>query len=167
MSELYFHEDDQEMADIDLLSNYVAYSGHTWDIANAQVYSPADEKVEFISANLPLAEVEAVISKVLPRFDKVLSGYGRTTWEVENTTAFGVTNSFAILLESVDGTAINTIWLLVSDITETEIGAIKELFRYLSSKGDFLYTDNHWNFQCKTNEQALFEAYCEDKFEIT
>tara|TARA_R110001606_G_C15253694_1_gene637689 strand:+ start:481 stop:975 length:495 start_codon:yes stop_codon:yes gene_type:complete len=164
MAELFFHEDDQEMGDIDLVSNYVAYPGNTWEIANAQVYSPADKKVKFESANILLSEVEEILANLLPKFERVKTGYGRTSWEFKCGAAYGSDHSFAVILEN-SGVQVKSIWFLISEISEKEKEALKELFSYLASKGEFLFSDNHWNFQCKTSEWNLFEAYCADKFE--
>ena len=163
MAELFFHEDDQEMGDIDLVSNYVAYAGITWDIADAQVYSPADEKVKFESANIYLSDLVDILDRFLPKFERVTTGYGRTSWEFECGAAYGSDSSFAIILEN-SGAVVKSIWFLLSEISAKEKEALKELFAYLASKGEFLFSDNHWNFQCKTNEWSLFEAYCTDKF---
>lgn len=163
MAELFFHEDDQGMGDIDLVSNYIAYPGNTWDIADAQVYSPADEKEQFESANIPMSELEDVLDDLLPKFERVKTGYGRTQWDFECVAAYGSDNSFAVVLEN-SGTSVKCIWFLLSEISEKEKAALKEFFTYLTSKGEFLFSDNHWNFQCKTSEWSLFEAYCADKF---
>ncbi len=164
MTELYFHEDDQEMADIDLLVNYVAYPGHTWDIAEAQVWSPADEKKGFIASTIQFDDIVEYLNIALPKFDTIRTGYGNGSWLVDETIGFGIDSSFAILIEGVSDGPVERIWLIVADMEDREIEATKYLFRFLDRFGEFLFTDNHWSFQCKTTELELFDKYCDDKF---
>lgn len=163
MRSLDIHEDDLRQITLQPRANYVAYPGQTWDIGDAQVYSPGEATIDVASLGIDASEIGGIASGYFQAYDRVTTGYSGSETLLEGTRAFGNSRDCVVFISSDAEGRLTGVWFLLESADEKEsfVGFLQAMSRF----GEFIFEDAPWCFQCRPDERELLDCYFEDKFE--
>lgn len=166
LNTIFFHEDDHSqiellpkqnkkfcVAQIDSIeANQAPSKKHSASRTDDKTYAP----VELKSLKLSFKELDSDLSSKLNKFDKVFTGYGKTSVECASVYAYGSEKNGIIFVECSNNGTVSSIWFSDSLLV------LPNIFR----KRNLIFVDWAWLFICDVEDDESYANYVNDKNEV-
>ena len=168
MRTAYFHEDDY--CQIELLPSenlewcneeirkIRAFSdAHDAGIGWTDMYVRSRAPVPLRTRNIAAGDFAAAIAPLLPRFDRVTTGYSTAVEDLPFTSAFGVDHSFVIYAEAPDS-YLSAVWLDVAPNDKSVVRVAEDALR-ACDRWHLLLVDWSFGTAIPLDEAGKYSAY--------
>lgn len=158
MRNIFFHEDDYCQIEILPKENYnycIAQCSNIEDFANnhmdadgcgyTDIYIRNNNQIPLSTLNLSKDYLKKCMENILPKFDRVETGYSSYRIEAKNTCAYGFNENITVFFDYDENDIIQNIWLTLDIYEKNDITNTEKLLHKLSETSELLLVDWGWS----------------------
>lgn len=172
MADVFFHEDDycqvelQPVENADFIKQQLDEIHDFSEVHQAEnggwtdMYVRSEPEIS-LDEEITLTAFDAVMGKLAPKFDKVLTGYSSYREECPNVIGYG-TDFVKVFAEHKDG-LIQKIWLDYYLETDEIVQTVYQYVKAITDKFDLLFVDWAWGYAVHVKKSDNFLSLLQEQ----
>ncbi len=176
--EIYFHEDDycqQQLlpreatthaeSELRKIDEFSAAHRSPGGLGWTDVYMREEAPAQFATLKMKRHDFDALISPILPAFDRVLTGYSSHREVCTRTAAWGLSRECVLFADWSDADVIANVWCGFFDPEEEQIRSAARVIAALGRIHPLVFVDWAWGYTCEATEEEHFVVMLRTKLE--
>jgi hypothetical protein len=176
--EIYFHEDDycqQQLLPREATAHAVAEVKKIGEFADAHrvsgglgwtdMYLRQEAPTEIRTMKMKNEDFAAIVSRFLPAFNVVYTGYSSHREQCKKTAAWGTSQQCALFADWDDDGTITNVWAELFDRDEDSIRIVSKAVAALGNLHPLVYVDWAWGYTCDASEEETFASMLRTKLQ--